>query len=268
MGALRHFRAGESILNASAARKVIHSARFGVDVLPGHPSMSIFEDLLSDALGWHERRRAAGARKSMWLRTLRDEYAEDYDLIVVDVSPSLDAINRSALLGSHTFVTPMAPDLFSPYALDNITAWLRRWLGEYNHGRGRARSTGMAANLPMATYFEKGWARAEWKNSALVSPVVERAARDPSTLPSASGSPKPSAARMNPERSQPSSSQTIGSAIGPAMRTPLVRRPRRTRSLRAVAEGAVLDVSESTGSFGCLPRITAGSGQPATRTLG
>jgi cellulose biosynthesis protein BcsQ len=143
-----HYATSERANQSSTpARRVVHSARFGVDVLPGHPSMSIFEDLLSEAWAGMKGGEPAGARKSMWLRTLRDEYAEDYDLIVVDVSPSLDAINRSALLGSDTFVTPMAPDLFSPYALDNITAWLRRWLGEYNHGRGRAHSTGMAANL-------------------------------------------------------------------------------------------------------------------------
>jgi hypothetical protein len=94
----------------------------------------------------------AGARKSMWLRTLRDEYEDYYDLIVVDVSPSLGAINRSALVGSDTFVTPVAPDLFSLYALDNITTWFQRWLAEYDHGRDSAqaqlRSIGYGIELP------------------------------------------------------------------------------------------------------------------------
>jgi hypothetical protein len=35
-------------------------------------------------------------------------------------------------------VTPMAPDLFSLYALDNITEWFKRWLAEYYHGRADA----------------------------------------------------------------------------------------------------------------------------------
>jgi cellulose biosynthesis protein BcsQ len=140
MGLLRHFRAGESTLDAESAWNVLESERFGVHVLPGHPSLSIFEDLLSDAWGAMKGGEPAGARKSMWLRTLRDEYADAYDLIVVDVSPSLGAINRGALVGSDTFVTPMAPDLFSLYALDNISTWFERWLSEYAHGRGQAQA--------------------------------------------------------------------------------------------------------------------------------
>jgi hypothetical protein len=67
----------------------------------------------------------------MWLQTLKDSLESDYDLMVVDVSPSLGAINRSALVGSDHFVTPMAADLFSLYALDNISLWFERWLTEY-----------------------------------------------------------------------------------------------------------------------------------------
>lgn len=51
MGLLRHFRAGESTLDFAAATNTVPSGRFGVDVLPGHPSLSIFEDLLSDSWG-------------------------------------------------------------------------------------------------------------------------------------------------------------------------------------------------------------------------
>ncbi len=134
MRVLRHFRAGESSIDETGIGNVLRGERFDVDVLPGHPSLSIFEDLLSDAWGDLRSGRAAGARKSLWLRSLRDAYSDKYDVTVVDVSPSLGALNRSALLGSDTFVTPMAPDLFSLYALENISAWFERWLGEYDHG--------------------------------------------------------------------------------------------------------------------------------------
>jgi len=139
MKVLRHFRAGESKLDESAVENVVTSRRFAVDVLPGHPSLSIFEDLLSEAWSGMKSGEPAGARKSMWLRTLRAQYEGAYDVIVVDASPSLGAINRTALVGSDSFVTPMAPDLFSLYALDNITTWFERWLGEYEHGRGGAK---------------------------------------------------------------------------------------------------------------------------------
>ena len=76
MGVLRHFRAGESILDSKAADNVVWSERFEIDVLPGHPSLSIFEDLLSEAWGSTKSGEPAGARKSMWLRALRDEYQD------------------------------------------------------------------------------------------------------------------------------------------------------------------------------------------------
>jgi len=140
MRVLRHFRAGESSIDERGIENIVRGERFGVDVLPGHPSLSIFEDLLSDAWGDMRSGRAAGARKSLWLRSLRDVYGESYDVTVVDVSPSLGALNRSALLGSDTFVTPMAPDLFSLYALENISTWFERWLAEYDHGREGAQA--------------------------------------------------------------------------------------------------------------------------------
>ncbi|ADB50445.1 Cobyrinic acid ac-diamide synthase [Conexibacter woesei DSM 14684] len=134
MGLLRHFRGGEARLDMGAWNP-IKGERFDVDVLPGHPSLSILEDLLSEAWSGLKAGGAAGARRSLWLRALREEIERKYDLIVIDASPSLGAINRSALVGSDTFVTPMAPDLFSLYALENITGWFERWIKEYDGGR-------------------------------------------------------------------------------------------------------------------------------------
>ncbi len=69
MGLLRNIRAGDSTLDIEAW-SVVHGERFGVDVLPGHPSLSVFEDILSDAWVKFRRGEPAGARKTMWLNTL------------------------------------------------------------------------------------------------------------------------------------------------------------------------------------------------------
>lgn len=162
MWLLRHFRGGEASIDHEAAGNTIRGARFGVDVLPGHPSLSIFEDILSEAWGDLRSGRAAGARKSMWLRSLREVYGDEYDVIVIDVSPSLGALNRTALVGSDSFVTPMAPDLFSLYALENITLWFERWLAEYEHGRPEAQreleSIGYELDLPEPLPVRHGFA--------------------------------------------------------------------------------------------------------------
>lgn len=151
MGILRPIRAGDSTLDTDAFA-IYRGGRFGVDVLAGHPSMSIFEDLLSEAWTKFRGGEVAGARRSVWLRSLRQFLGNRYDVLVVDVSPSLGAINRSALVGSDSFVTPMAADLFSLYALDNITTWFQRWLSEYDHGRQAAEenliATGYSELLP------------------------------------------------------------------------------------------------------------------------
>jgi cellulose biosynthesis protein BcsQ len=148
LAVLRNIRAGDSNLDTDAFR-VFHGDRFDVDVLAGHPSMSIFEDVLSEAWTKFRGGEVAGARRTMWLRSLREFLGDRYDMVIVDVSPSLGAINRSALIGCDSYVTPMAPDLFSLYALDNITIWFQRWLAEYEAGKANARE-----NLEATGYMD------------------------------------------------------------------------------------------------------------------
>ena len=59
---------------------------------------------------------------------LRDA-AEDHDasVVIVDVGPSLGAINRAALVASDHVVIPVAPDLYSLQGLRNLGPTLRKW---------------------------------------------------------------------------------------------------------------------------------------------
>ncbi|WP_194639657.1 AAA family ATPase, partial [Vibrio anguillarum] len=52
---------------------------------------------------------------------------EEYDYIFFDVGPSLGAINRSVLIASDYFIIPMAVDVFSLMALENINLSLSKW---------------------------------------------------------------------------------------------------------------------------------------------
>jgi cellulose biosynthesis protein BcsQ len=160
MGVLKEIRAGDSSV-ATDQFAVHHGTRFDVDVLAGHPTMSIFEDILSEAWTKFRGGEVAGARRTLWIRTLREWLDDRYDVIIVDVSPSLGAINRSALIGCDSFVTPMAADLFSLYALDNITTWFSRWLGEYEAGKHNAeeslKATGYGELLPEPLPIQHGF---------------------------------------------------------------------------------------------------------------
>lgn len=63
------------------------------------------------------------------LRYLFDVTAARYsaDLVLVDMSPSLGAINQNLLMTSDYFIIPMAPDYFSVMAIESLAAILPRW---------------------------------------------------------------------------------------------------------------------------------------------
>lgn len=128
----------DKILDGEAPIKsdiYIHkSERFKVDVLAGHPTLSIIEDEMAKAWGEMQPKANMGPiYKSNWLNFLNVELSDkyNYDVIIIDAGPSLGALNRSILLGSTHFVTPLAPDLFSLYSLKNIGGWISEWGGEY-----------------------------------------------------------------------------------------------------------------------------------------
>lgn len=109
------------------------SKRFEVDVLAGHPTLSIIEDIMASEWGAVTSGGKVGSiNKSNWLNYLNVELSNKYDAIVIDAGPSLGALNRSILLGSTYFVTPLAPDLFSLYSLENIGNWVNDWGKSYN----------------------------------------------------------------------------------------------------------------------------------------
>lgn len=108
--------------------------RFGVDLIPGDPRISIIEDILSDAWNKCISGSIEGFRKSNWLRSIKDYYNESYDVLFIDVGPSLGALNRSILLNSDYIITPMGSDIFSLMAIKNISTWVTSWKADYENG--------------------------------------------------------------------------------------------------------------------------------------
>lgn len=55
--------------------------------------------------------------------------AEKYgaDILLIDMSPSLGAINQNLLMTSDYFIIPMAPDYFSVMATDSLASVLPKW---------------------------------------------------------------------------------------------------------------------------------------------
>ncbi len=122
---------GDASISTGTTPELSSRNRFGVDLLPGHPAMSVVEDRLSTA--WNDLRAAevGGFRITNWFPQLLAQVSARYDVVVVDLGPSLGPLTRSVLLGSDYFATPMGCDIFSIVGIQNMGQWLSRWIEDY-----------------------------------------------------------------------------------------------------------------------------------------
>lgn len=97
-------------------------------VLPGHIGFSENESTLSIA---HELSSSLPAFQNIpgSIHHLIEITAKDNDIdyVIVDMSPSLGAINQNLLCTSDSFIVPMAPDFFSAMALRSLGRVLPKW---------------------------------------------------------------------------------------------------------------------------------------------
>jgi cellulose biosynthesis protein BcsQ len=54
--------------------------------------------------------------------------ANKADYVLIDMSPSLGAMNQNFLMSSDYFLVPTAPDYFSVMAIDSLTSILPKWI--------------------------------------------------------------------------------------------------------------------------------------------
>lgn len=126
-------------------------------LLVGDLALSRVEDELSTV--WPRclmgDERAFRVTTAFW-RVIREAAARDQaDLVLIDVGPSLGAIDRAALVASSHVVVPVAADLFSLQGLKN---WGRAC------GNGARRGT-RRCRRPRARWVSCRWA--QWPRSAM-----------------------------------------------------------------------------------------------------
>lgn len=97
-------------------------------LIPGHIGLAEYEVTLGIA------QELSGSLMTLQnlpgsLRHLFDLTAKKYkiDYVLVDMSPSLGAINQNLLMTSDYFLVPMAPDYFSVMATDSLASILPKW---------------------------------------------------------------------------------------------------------------------------------------------
>ena len=103
-------------------------SRSGLYLLPGHVNLSEYEVTLGIA------QELSGTIQT--LRNLPGAFhyliskvavANNADFVLVDMNPSLGAINQNFLMSSDCFMVPTSPDYFSLMAIDSLATILPRW---------------------------------------------------------------------------------------------------------------------------------------------
>ena len=111
----------------------------GLYLLPGDLALSGFEDLLStewpNCLGSGNLYRSFRVITAFWQVVQRGAEQSGASIVLVDVGPSLGAINRSALIATDFVAVPLAADLFSRQGLRNLGPTLRRWRLDWKRRR-------------------------------------------------------------------------------------------------------------------------------------
>jgi cellulose biosynthesis protein BcsQ len=137
-------RRGKGDIVAPSLSKVSHN----LWLLPGHLNLSRFEQVLAEE--WPKKADQNNERAldiTTALDVLSNFAAKKVaaDIVMLDVGPSLGALNRAALLSCDAIVVPLAPDLFSLQGLRNIGPTLREWrldwatvMERHMHGRTQA----------------------------------------------------------------------------------------------------------------------------------
>jgi cellulose biosynthesis protein BcsQ len=113
----------------------------GLWLLPGDLLLSRFEQKLAESWG---KIHASDNEEALHVSTCLERLAADAgeraqaDVVLIDVGPSLGAMNRAALLSSDAVVFPLAPDLFSLQGLKNVGPALKEWRDDWDKVSERA----------------------------------------------------------------------------------------------------------------------------------
>lgn len=101
----------------------------GLFLLPGNVRLAEVETQLATALGMGSMlpamQNVPGSFGELYKLILK-KY--DADFLLIDMSPSLGAINQINLLNSDYFIVPMIPDIFSVMALESLTSAIPGWV--------------------------------------------------------------------------------------------------------------------------------------------
>ena len=129
-------------------------------LLPGDLGLSGFEQSLAEE--W-AKKTATDNQRALDVTFALDQVsnlaadAVGADLILIDVGPSLGALNRAAILGCDRIVVPLAPDLFSLQGLENVGPTLSAWRKDMDYVRAHCMTGRDQSSLPAHEFEPLGY---------------------------------------------------------------------------------------------------------------
>ncbi len=127
--------------------------KYGVALFPGHPKMSFIDDEMAKSWALVLSGTPAGFITQNWLNKFKKQFQDQFDYLLIDMGPALGALNRSVLLNSDYFITPMASDIFSLIGISNIGNWIRSWKKSYERGIENFKESSDTYNKIVKDYF-------------------------------------------------------------------------------------------------------------------
>lgn len=102
-------------------------------LIAGRLSLHLFESKVAERWSGVYTGDPLSIRTATRIRAIAKEYSDeyDYDIVILDTSPSLGALNRNILSQADGFLIPGNPDLFSLYGIRNIGSALKSWKKQF-----------------------------------------------------------------------------------------------------------------------------------------
>lgn len=98
-------------------------------LIPGHINLSEYEITLGIAQELSSSIQALKNVPGAFSYFVNKEIEKyDFDFVLIDMNPSLGALNQNILMTSDYFLLPSSPDYFSKMAVDSLTAVFPRWV--------------------------------------------------------------------------------------------------------------------------------------------
>jgi cellulose biosynthesis protein BcsQ len=103
--------------------------REGLFLIPGHINLSEYEITLGIAQELSSSIQALKNVPGAFSYFINKEIEKyNFDYVLIDMNPSLGALNQNILMTSDYFLVPTSPDYFSKMAIDSLTAVFPRWV--------------------------------------------------------------------------------------------------------------------------------------------